>query len=308
VKVTVNAIERDEEHREAYRFLVPAYANGVKGLSIHSPVREDIRSLSPGDIPEETDLMVFSNVLNELRELDRDEKAEIVLGLARNLSPHGSILIVEPADRTNSTEMRQLVVTLKERGLTVHSPCSFLWGTGCRPTECWSFEEITPIRPTRFMNALAACDEPFRYTNTDIKFSYAVLRQDSLVRFAFRIPGHAKYARLSSLRRHVGRRIHIAAAVMSRDLGDSTHHIVKLCDGTVTTPVFAVLPHYHRSRSNNALMTVQYGDIVAIRNVLVRFNEKENAFNLLVTRDTRVELVAGGFEGRKDKNRDRVIR
>jgi SAM-dependent methyltransferase len=295
--ITIDAIERDEEHIEAYRFLVPAYAESVPGITIQSPIQADIRSIPAGEIPAGIDLMIFSNVLNELRELDRAGKADLVMRFASRLAPDGTILVVEPADRVNSTGMRGLALALKGRGLTIHSPCSFIWGAGCRPESCWSFLEKPQLAPPRLMQALADGEEAYRYLNTDIKYSYVVLRSDAKVRIPYRVPPHAKSARFSSLRRHLDRRINVVAAVMSRDLGDRLHHVVKLCDGTAVNPVFAVLPRYHRTRGNELLLKAGYGEILALRNVLVRFNEKERAFNLLVTRESDVMPIEGGGAG-----------
>ncbi|MEN6611203.1 MAG: hypothetical protein ABFC24_10180 [Methanoregulaceae archaeon] len=292
VKIVINAIERDEEHLEAYRHLVPGFAAGVPGITISPPVIADIKTLSPDIIPPGIDLMIFSNVLNELRDLDIPAKADIVMRLAGRLSPEGTFLITEPADKINSPGLRILSLALKERGLFISSPCSFIWGTGCSPESCWSFEEKPPLAPPDLMRAVAAGDEPYRFLNTDIKFSSVILRKDGIAGNGFHVPTHAKFARFSSLHHHTGRKVHVIGSVMSGELGNAKNHVIKICDGTAKIPVFAILPEYHRTAQNSDLLTAGYGTIVQIRNVLVRFNAKENAFNLFVNRETEVARIS----------------
>jgi len=293
-KVAIHAVERDEEHLEAYRYLVPEFAAGVPGVTVRSPVIADIRTMAPEAVPAGIDLMIFSNVLNELRDLDIPEKAEIVMRLAGRLSPTGTIVITEPADKVNSPGLRRLSIALRERGLTLYGPCSFIRGTGCSPESCWSFEEKPPLGPPDLMRAVAAGDEPYRFLNTDIKYSSVILRKDGKVRHPVSLPPGAKFARFSSLQQHTGRKVHVIASVLSGDLGNTGTHVIKVCDGTAQRPVFAVLPEYHRTERNGALLAAGYGSLVMIRNVLVRFNPKEDAFNLFVNRDTEVAQVPSG--------------
>jgi hypothetical protein len=138
------------------------------------------------------------------------------------------------------------------------------------------------------MEKLAACNEPFRYINTDIKYAYVILRKDQTVQYPFRIPPRAKYSRLAKLHLHVNRRINVIAAKMSQELGDKKTHMFKLCDGTAAKPVYGVLPAYHRTASNEAVITVPYGAIVELHNVLVRYNKAHDAYNLLINRNTRI--------------------
>jgi hypothetical protein len=79
---------------------------------------------------------------------------------------------------------------------------------------------------------------------------------------------------------------------MSQELGDQKTHVFKLCDGTAAKPVYAVLPSYHTTASNEAVITVPYGSIMELRNVLVRYNKAHDAYNLLINRNTLVDSAA----------------
>ena len=249
-RATVFSVERSKENIEAFGALTRSVAAHNPQVTIKPPREADITS--PGDVtlPDRIDLMVFSNVLNELAGLPVAARADIVMNYAELLAPDGTILIIEPAEEATSTGLRVLALALKKRGLSIYAPCTFVWGTNCTPDRCWSFQTAPSIRPTRIMNTLAACNEPFRYVNTDIKFSYVMLRKDGKVRNSCHIRKVTKALRLSKVNLNVGKRITVVAAKMSEDLGDEETHLFRLCDGSAEKPVYAVLPAFHIMPSN----------------------------------------------------------
>ena len=168
-RATVCSVERSKEHIEAFEALTRSVAIQDSQVKIESPKEADITSLRDGPLPDSVDLMIFSNVLNELAGLPVAVRADIVMKYAERLAPDGTILIIEPAEEATSTGLRILSLALKKRGLSIYAPCTFIWGTNCTPDRCWSFQTAPSIRPTRIMNSLAGCNEPFRYVNTDIK-------------------------------------------------------------------------------------------------------------------------------------------
>jgi len=294
-RATVFSVERSEEHIEAFMFLREQCTHKGAPASIKPPARADITTVDPAQIPQQVDLLVFSNVLNELIDHSLEQRADLVMRFAERLSPDGTILIVEPAEEITSTQLRILSLALKKRGLTIHSPCSFVWGTNCTPDRCWSFVTAPSIMPTRLMETLAACEEPFRYVNTDIKYSYVVLRKDGKTREQYRVPAGSRVLRLSQLHRHVDKRVNIIAAKMSEDLGDAKTPMFRLCDGSAEKPVYAVVPSYHITPENEAIVAEPYGTILELDNVLVRHNPKHDAYNVLVSRNTAVYPL--GFAG-----------
>jgi len=288
---TIHAIEQSAEHIEAFNHLVSRFSKDTPEVIIGRPITGDIRKFHLRDLPGPFDLIVFQNVLNELAGTGSDVKVEIVERFAQLLEEDGSILIIEPADLANSTAMRKTVLTLVDRGLGIFSPCKFIWGTKCRPDVCWTFEQKPRIRPTRLMKALAG-KEAYRYLNTDIKYSYAVLRKDNRKISPFRVPLHAKFARFSQLGRHVGRKVNVIASVMSGNLGDNAYHVYKVCDGTSRKQVYMILPRYFSAPFTKSILEGDYGRVIEFHQVLVRFNPRYNAFNLLVNRNTRIVQVS----------------
>ncbi|MDD2472741.1 MULTISPECIES: class I SAM-dependent methyltransferase [unclassified Methanoculleus] len=288
----VYAVERSDEHLEAYNALVPAAAE-AKGnaVQVHRPIRGDIGTLAAGDLPDRIDLMVFSNVLNELRHLDIDRRADLVVGLADHLAPDGTIVVVEPADLANAIAMRRTARAIADRGLTIHSPCSFVWCTACNPARCWTFEQKGDIRPTRLMGRLAGGKDGYRFVNVDIKYSSALLRKAPETQHAYRVPAGAKFVRFSHLHRHRDRKINVVAALMSGNLGDKRTKVYKVCDGTPAEPTYAVAPATLRGTNRDALEGLAYGAIVQFYGVLVRFNRDHDAYNLVILPGTRIEPV-----------------
>jgi len=285
---SVYSIERSEEHVEAFLYLREACVPRGGVVSLKPPVKSDIREPLPKSLPTTFDLIVFSNVLGELSGETDDPRAGIVKRFAERLSPDGAILIIEPADEVNSTRMRTLAAGLEQAGLVVHSPCPFLRGTPCTAPRCWSFTTAPAIRQTRLMETLAHCDESYRYINTDIKYSFVVLRRAGIPRQAYRLPQNAKAIRLSKLHLHEGNRVNAVIAKMSGELGDAKNHLFKVCDGTAKVPVYAVLPAFHQTPANETLLSSRYGSVLEMKGVLVRYNKAHDAYNLLVNRNTEV--------------------
>ena len=286
---TLHAVELSGEQREAFAFLSGRFSDGIAGIVIKDPVPEDLTTVPIGVLPSQVDLLVFQNVLNELTGLTIKERAARVLALSEVLADDGVIVITEPADMVNSIAMRQTVQELALSGLVVLSPCPPGWIKTCNSQHCWSFVEKPPLRPTRLMEMVASCKESYRFLNIDIKYSYAVLKKSHSQKSPVSSAGvRKKTAALSTLSRHVDRRINVGAAVMSGDLGNSKTHLWKLCDGTRQKPVYAVMPSYHLSSENEYIMQAGYAEQVDISGVLVRYNPHHDSYNLLVTRATRI--------------------
>ncbi|MDI9632999.1 MAG: hypothetical protein QFX32_02955 [Methanolinea sp.] len=290
-------VEKSEEFIEAYSFLAGRLSPPGGPVTLREPLKADILSIGRGDLPRDLDLVVFQNVLNEITTLTPSEKGKLVADFAAALSGRGSVLVVEPADLDNSLSLRAVARSAAGFGLFIHAPCRFLWGQACTSDRCWSFVQKPPIRPPPFMQDLAEGKEGYRFLNVDIKYSFALLRKDPPPP-TLGIPLTArKYVRLAALARHVNRRVRVAATVVSGDIGDRENHVFAVCDGSSGIPVYAILPRYHVSERNRWLLSARYGEIAEFSSVLVRFNPKYAAYNLLVTRESNARpFLAAGRE------------
>jgi 2-polyprenyl-3-methyl-5-hydroxy-6-metoxy-1,4-benzoquinol methylase len=292
-------VERSEEFVDAFRELNPSDKNGTGGIRVHPPLVGDLATLPQESFPTTLDLVIFQNVLNEIP--DERQRLAVIRKLSGLLAPGGLVLMVEPADYQNATLLRKsAIASISAGALSLLAPCRYPWGLHCDPGSCWSFEEQPPLAPPPLMEKVAAQGDTYRFMNTDIKYSWALLRKkDGGERDAR--PGDSHYTRLASLRQVKGRTVDLMVTVMSPDIGDATHHVFKICDGTAKKPVFAVLPSYHITTGNAPLLSRAYGDMAVLSEVTVRFNTAKDAWNILVTRQSRVVPVPTGEDGSPDR-------
>lgn len=288
LNIKIDCIEKANENIECYNELTSLYISQHQHekacITVNLPVQAPIEK---AQTPRDADLIIFSNVLAEMNAAPA-ERAEAVERLASG-SKNPTVLLIEPADLVNSMALRVTQHGLVKKGFTVYSPCTFLWGRGCTGGDCWSFREEGDIRVPEFMRKIAGKEETYRYLNTDLKFTYVILRKDGASGSAYRAKG--KFARLTNLRKHINRRINVAASVMSGNLGDDKNYVFKICDGTTSTPCYAVLPVYHLNEKNKGLLEAGYGGVVEIFGTLVRDNREFSSYNLLITRNTNVVIV-----------------
>ncbi|MDD1678948.1 MAG: hypothetical protein LUO93_07205 [Methanomicrobiales archaeon] len=287
---TLHAVEASDEHREAYQFLVPAFAKEAPGMRIEPPIRADLATIPPESLPPAMDLLVFSNVLNEIPSATVEERAAILRRYTSALGDDGTLVLVEPADLANSTLLRRvsLAASAGSDALTLYAPCTFLWGRQCATDRCWSFAEYGEIHPPETMQALSQGTEGYRFYNTDVKASFALFRKDGRTRCPNRIGRGSRVLPFAQLPRHLGKVISVMATVMSGDIGDATYRVTLVCDGTSVKPVYAIIPRYLKGRSGKYLEKARYGDVLEFREVLVRYNQAHDAFNLLVTGRSRI--------------------
>lgn len=291
LNIRIGSIEHELENIKCYReltsgFLLSSNANILNSnITIDEPVHSPVET---APVPGDCDLIIFSNVLAELRSLPH-ERANAVERVA-SASKNPTLIIIEPADLDNSKALRISQHVLVKKGFNVYSPCSFIWGRLCSGINCWSFQEPGNIKVPGFMEKIADTVDSYRYLNTDMKFSSVILRRDRLTRNAYRAKG--KIMALTNLKKHIKKHINVAVSVMSGNLGDEKTFVFKICDGTASFPCYAVMPLYHMSDNNRALIDAGYGDIIEISGTLVRENVEQSSFNLFISRNTIVNIVS----------------
>ncbi len=125
------------------------------------------------------DLILISNVLNELYPFDEDRvvkrTALVRAVLTRFLADNGSCIIIEPALRETARELHDVRDGLLEQGFLVYSPC--LASTLCPARENprdWCHEDI-PWDPPALIKEI---DRLTGLRKDSLKFSYLVLRKD----------------------------------------------------------------------------------------------------------------------------------
>ncbi len=145
--------------------------------NLEHPLKGDLGKQMAGGGPY--DLMIMANCLNELFPASIDaprERAAVVAQLLPFLTPHGTIMIVEPALRETARTLHQMRNHLLKQSLcTVYSPCLH---EGACPAldhpDDWCHEK----RPWETPPAIAAIDRDVGFIKDALKFSYLLLRTD----------------------------------------------------------------------------------------------------------------------------------
>jgi SAM-dependent methyltransferase len=277
--------------------------------------RETAEEFTPesgeGDENKPFDLILFANVLNEL-----DDPESVVMRYLDSLADDGSLLAVEPADRETSIGLRRVerAVADEAGAAAVFSPTLRLW-PGERPTDRgWSFDVKPDLAVPEFQRKLdeaargsestsdpgganerEATSNPERdsgeFVNADVQFSYALLRPDGERRVEFTADPD-RSAKMAEMERHVTQRIDLVAVKLSHNLAadeDGRNPLFKVSDGSESVDHFAVLTN--ETALNSDLRTADYGDLLHFEQVLVLWNDDEEAYNLVVDEDTVVDRI-----------------
>ncbi|UPW00479.1 class I SAM-dependent methyltransferase [Halorussus gelatinilyticus] len=255
--------------------------------NFHADVhRERAEEFEP-DSDEPYDLVLFANVLNEL-----DDPAAVVRRYLDFLAEDGSVVALEPADRETSIGLRRVerAVADDAGAATVFSPTLRLW-PGERPTDRgWSFDVKPDVEVPAFQRKLdEAAGASGEFVNVDVQFSYSILRPDGTRKVEFDLDTE-HVAKMADMDRHVTGRIDLVALKLSHSLSEGDRNpLFKISDGSEAEDHFAVLT---RETSMNAdLASAAYGDLLSFENVLVLWNDDEEAYNLVVDEDTIVDRI-----------------
>ncbi|PSP19973.1 SAM-dependent methyltransferase [Halobacteriales archaeon QH_10_67_13] len=263
------------------------------GRNVHPTIhRERIQAHEPAG---PFDLVLCANVLGELL-----EPVEVVCELLGALAADGTLLALSPADRRTAVELRETERAVLERtDAGVYAPTVRLWPDAEPAGECWSFTRQEPIETPGFQRRL---DQGRRvdsgnegepgdgeFVNADVQYAYSALRTDG--RTAISVTPGEGTARMAETDEHVTDRADFLAVKLSHDLAEAGNPLYLIGDGSERTDHFAVL--VKQTGLNRALGTAEYGDVLAIENGLVLWNDDEEAYNLVVDGETIVDRVPG---------------
>ncbi|MHB8846498.1 MAG: small ribosomal subunit Rsm22 family protein [Nitrospirota bacterium] len=178
VRLDFTAVDQVAENlREAEVLFREGGAEGPSSATL-TTVRSGIEALAE-HAGGPFDLIVLSNVLNELYLHDQDRVTRRIglVGriLERLMTPDGSCIIIEPALRETSRDLLMVRDGLADGGATVFSPC--LVQGGCPALENpkdWCHED----RPWDAPELIREIDSSIGLRKDSLKFSYLVLRKD----------------------------------------------------------------------------------------------------------------------------------
>ena len=259
-------------------------AAGSRSVTVHRDTAESFDLDGAVEEGGPFDLVLFSNVLNEL-----DDPDGVLERYLDGLAADGTLLALEPADRNTATGLRESERAVADDGpATVYAPTVRLWPHQSPDSESWSFERkpdiAVPPMQTRLDDPAGGTGE---FVNVDVQYAYSVLRKDGR-RVIDITPDRSAHAPMADAERYVTDRVNLLAIKLSHDLSeDGSNPLYLLGDGSQTVDHFAVLTE--PSLLNEDLGAAEYGDLLSIRNALVLWNDDEGAYNVVVDGETTVD-------------------
>ncbi|WP_396612849.1 small ribosomal subunit Rsm22 family protein [Haloferax sp. S1W] len=236
---------------------------------------------------DEYDIVLFGNVLSEL-----DDPTAVVRKYLDVLADDGALVAIEPADRNTSIGLREVEreVAPVDGDVTVYSPTLRLWDGDAPSDRGWSFDVQSDLAVPAFQSRLDdgrdSDEDEGTFANVDVQYSYSILRTDSERRFGIRA-NPERFAKMAEMERHVTNRIDLLAVKLSHDLSEGRNQLFKIGDGSQDTDHYAV--RTKPTILNADLEEADYGDILVFENVLVLWNDDEEAYNLVVDDETIVD-------------------
>ena len=259
-------------------------AAGHRDVTVHRETAEAFDLASEVEAGGPFDLVVFSNVLNEL-----EEPAAVLERYLDGLAADGTVLALEPADRNTAIGLRETERAVADDGpATVYAPTVRLWPHQSPESESWSFDRKPDIEVPPMQKRL---DDPAggtgEFVNVDVQYAYSVLRTDGS-RAIDITPDRATHAPMADAERYVTDRVNLLAIKLSHDLSEAgSNPLYLLGDGSQGTDHFAVVTD--ASLLNEDLQTAEYGDLLSLQNALVLWNDDEAAYNVVVDGQTTVD-------------------
>ncbi|MEF8915972.1 small ribosomal subunit Rsm22 family protein [Natronomonas sp.] len=248
----------------------------------------------------EYDLIVFANVLSEL-----EAPVAVAERYLDSLADDGTLVAISPAEERTATRLREIERDLVARrpDATVYAPTVRLWPDEEPDDRGWTFRREPDIEPPAFQSRLdrAAVDGGAdgdrrglvasgdgTYLNTDVQFAYLLLRTDGKRAIEY-TPDPEQVAKMADMEAHVTERIDLDALKLSPNLAEEGNPLFKISDGSETVDHYAVLTR--ESALNESLARAPYGSLLRFENVLVLWNDDEEAYNLVVDAETVVDRL-----------------
>jgi SAM-dependent methyltransferase len=275
--------------------------------TVHRTTAEDFLREAESEIETEGeaeyDLIVFGNVLSEL-----EDPVSVADGYLDMLAEDGTLLAIAPAEERTATRLREVERDLLERRpeATVYAPTIRLWPDENPEDRGWTFRREADIETPAFQSRLdrAAAEtetggdgEDRRglvasgdgtYINTDVQFAYLLLRTDGKRAIEY-TPDPDRVAKMADMEAHVTERIDLEALKLSPNLAEEGNPLFKISDGSEKVDHYAVSTR--ESALNESLARAPYGALLRFENVLVLWNDDEEAYNLVVDAETVVDRL-----------------
>ncbi|MFC7073122.1 methyltransferase domain-containing protein [Halovenus rubra] len=273
---------------------------------------------SPADESGVFDLVLFGNVLSEL-----DDPASVVKESLGWLTSDGTAMVLAPADKNTAGQLREVERTVeREVGASVYAPGVRLWQDEQPESESWSFRRDNDLITPSFQRQLddgkrtvaereavtkgssseqsKATDQHTttdgriqpagsgEFVNVDVQYAYSLLRRDGQTAVDIRAD-RSRVAKLKETERHVTDRVDCLVLKLSHDLTEAGNPLYLVGDGSQKVDHFAVLTN--ETTLNNDIVSASYGSPLLMENVLVLWNDDEQAYNLVIDEETIIDRI-----------------
>lgn len=207
-----------------------AHIPGNLRVTVSEYLHQHIAAENCSQISRVYDIITLSNVLTANEGCDGKFAENLLWRLAECLASDGAIILIEPGDKSNGVNLKELRNSLANGHIyNVYSPCIDIWSEG-KPYECACFN------PTRCYWALPKIHRCLlsrgvkRKNRNNVPFHYVVLRKDAKRKYSV-TPSLSHYVKLKDLQARDGQVLNVIAMVQNVfEEGDQIKLL--LCDGT----------------------------------------------------------------------------
>lgn len=256
-------VEREHEFIAIFNKL---YLDYVKSLPSNLHVDINIKNEDAYKFVQECsgakyDLIIESNMLNPFEGRSDAILESFVRSLKAIISPHSSVIIIEPAKQSLAVYLKQLKTIMFQQGMHCYSPCC------CPNDECARFASARiEVKEIGIYSALVANG----FINKALKnhsFEYAVFRNDKLSKYDYEGTGD----NLSKLAANVGGKIKFKAFILTFANETEDSFSLKICDGSLCdkSDVWLYIPKSILIEDSINCLTSGRGGLVDVKNAIV---------------------------------------
>jgi RecQ family ATP-dependent DNA helicase len=262
-KIEISFWDGSEDNLAVFRenrdYFIPKMKEYIdsKRFVLNEPVKLNITT-DPLD-EEDFDIIILSNILNEINFLNRKE---VVEKISSNLSNDGYLIAIDPADENRSKHLNKLKYDIvKKNDLHPVLPC----GVCDRCTDCWNYRS-TNLVYNRFINYFDSIykgkygkDSYEEFFNKRLKWSYFVLSKNINGNNAQKLDDiSTDYAE------------EISFDIVKRPISQKEEGIIYgICDGLSKE-------EYELEIADSQYYDLSFGDRIVVRNGRVRRNKHMN--------------------------------
>ena len=256
-------VERDCGFIEIFKELYSSYSPSLtENLHVDITFRnEDAYQFVKERAGSNYDLIIESNMLNPNECIGEEALKSFAMNLKSALSPHSSVILIEPAKQSLTVYFKQLKGIMFQQGMHCYSPCC------CPNAECAQFASARiDIQEIGIYSALATngfIAKPLKSHS----FEYAIFRNDELPKYEYEGTGNG----LSDLANHIGEKIKFKAFILTFANETEDSFSLKICDGSLfnKNEVWLCIPKSILLEDSINCLTSGRGGLVDVKNAIV---------------------------------------